>query len=689
MDLAHLNPPQREAVEHVDGPLLILAGAGSGKTRVITHRVARLLELGIPPDSIVALSFTNKAAGEMRSRLVKMVGKRTAGELALATFHSLGSRMMREDPDGFGVPERFTILDQGDVYGLVRALLHQHGVHGPGSDRRYDLGAVVQRISLWKNDFLDPQAATKAQKDEYDEVAAVIFPEYQDRLRALGAVDFDDLVCHVADVLARDEALRARWQARFAFLMVDEYQDTNRAQFQLIKQLCGDKENLCVVGDDDQAIYGWRGAKVENILSFDVHFPDAKIVRLEANYRSRPAILSCANALIQNNELRHDKELRANRPEGENVTLVTCQDDAQETKWLGQRIHNLIFERKIPGSEIAVLYRSARQAKAVEENLQEHGIAYQVLGGQAFYDKKQVRDVLAYLTLLLRPGDEPALRRTLDVPPRGIGRRTVEQLGSFAKAHKIRMIDAVHRHAEVDGIASRPQRALADFSQLIHNTTRRIRADNGVAEPLRELLSTIKFKDNILKETGSGEATRQRWGNVEGFIDSVGRFSDKHDLGKHAKWNEYLNSLRLDNRKEDESQQPQELVTLATLHSAKGLEWSQVFMIGCEEGTMPHKRVTSPRASDAIEGDLEEERRLFYVGMTRARDDLFLMRAAIRVDRGRESPTQPSRFLAELPPEHSQRYDVQQEEQLDHHQMMAMADDFLSRLAAQQEPDPA
>ncbi|TPV93073.1 MAG: hypothetical protein B7733_22425 [Myxococcales bacterium FL481] len=693
MDLSHLNPAQREAAEHVDGPLLILAGAGSGKTRVITHRVARLVDLGVPPDHIVALSFTNKAADEMRDRLRKMIGRRVAKELVLATFHSLGAKILREDPKSFGVPARFSILDQGDVFGVVRGLLREHGVHGPGNDRRFDIGAIVQRISLWKNEFVAPTDATSQGDDEYDAIAAQVYAPYHDRLRSMGAVDFDDLVCHVAEVLRDNEDVRDRWRSQFSFLMVDEYQDTNSAQFEMLRQLLGPHDNLAVVGDDDQAIYGWRGAKVENILGFDMHFPAAKIVRLEANYRSRPAILSCANAVIRNNRLRHDKSLRPNRPEGENVTVVTCRDGDQETKWLGQKIHKLIHERRVSPSEIAVLYRSARQAAAVEENLQEHGISYRVLGGQAFYDKKQVRDAIAYLALLLHPSDELALRRAIDCPPRGIGRRTIEQLGEFAQANGVRMIDAVHRHREVDGIAAGPSRALSGFSQLVRDARRRVTAQNDVAGALQELFGQIHLRDNILKETGSEEATRQRWGDVQHFVESAGRFAEKHPVSDHKRWSEYLNNLRLDNRKSSsDDETPRDLVTLATMHSAKGLEWSQVFIIGCEEGTMPHKRVSAPRANDAIAGDLEEERRLFYVGLTRARDDLFLLRAASRVERGREVPTVPSRFLEELPEEHTYKYDVQNEEQLDHDQMMAMAGDLLSRLEeaarASEEEDP-
>ncbi|MCA9711592.1 MAG: UvrD-helicase domain-containing protein, partial [Myxococcales bacterium] len=412
MDLSHLNPSQRAAVEHVDGPLLVLAGAGSGKTRVITHRVAYLLELGVVPERIVALSFTNKAAGEMRERLARMVGLDVANALSMGTFHSLGAWMMREDPTTFGLPgPRFSILDQGDVYGVVRSLLREHGHHGAGADRRFDLGAVVQRLSLWKNDFVTPDDLERLVVDEYDVVTASIYEAYEERLQSLGAVDFDDLVCRIAHVLRHDAAARDRWQGRFDYVMVDEYQDTNGAQLHLLRQLVRPPHNLAVVGDDDQAIYGWRGAKVENILCFDEHYPGATVIKLQENYRSRAPILRAANAVVRNNAARHDKELVITRGEGPAVQLVVAADGAQEAGWIGKKIRRMAVDEGIDASEIAVLYRSALQAKPIEEELQQHGVRYRVLGGQSMYDKKEVKDAQAYLKVLVMPRDELALRR--------------------------------------------------------------------------------------------------------------------------------------------------------------------------------------------------------------------------------------------------------------------------------------
>lgn len=692
MDLSLLNPAQREAVLHTEGPLLVLAGAGSGKTRVITHRIVHLLEKGVEPEAIVALSFTNKAADEMRERLAKLVGKKKAERLVLGTFHSLGSWMMREDPKGFDVPKRFQILDQGDVYGVIRNLLRELGYHGPATKRRFDLGAVVQRISLWKNEFYTAdQVGTlvdQGPSTDYDEVAAALYEPYEDRLRSLAAVDFDDLVCRVAMRLCDHPEVRARWQARFRYLLVDEYQDTNTAQFQLLLQLLGPQRNLCVVGDDDQAIYGWRGAKVANILGFDVYFRDAKVVKLEANYRSLPPITTCANAVIGHNTSRHDKQLIPKRRGGERVSLVVLRDGPSEAKWVADKVLELIRD-KVPPEEIAILYRSTRLSRTVEQCLQEHGIASRVLGGQPFYDRKEVKDATAYLKLLTMPGDEIAVRRALDTPHKGIGRKTVDRLGQWAEQQGKRMIDAVHHVDEIEGIGAKQKHALEHFSQQIRHATARAHA-GSVADALRGLLGEINLRDNVLKDTGSGEAAQTRWESVEFLLGSVERYEQRawdqkgskdNPEGK-PKWRDYLGNLDL--KKKDEEQGATGQVTLSTFHSAKGLEWTHVFIIGVEEGTMPHKRVEAPRLSDAISGDIEEERRLFYVGITRARDRLWLTRASTKIDRGRELEVKPSRFLDELPDDPSvvELYDAREQEKLTTETMEELASAFMSQLQA-------
>ncbi len=686
MDLSGLNSDQRAAVTHTEGPLLVLAGAGSGKTRVITHRVVHLLERGVPAESIVALSFTNKAADEMRERLHRMVGK-WADALVLGTFHSLGAAMMREQPDQFGVPRKFSILDQSDVYGVARTVLRDLGYIGAGAERRFDLGAIVQRISLWKNEFIGPAEALNLDHEtDYDEVAAAAYAPYEERLRTLGSVDFDDLICRVAHVLEDDAAALAYWQAKFHYLMVDEFQDTNRAQFEMVRRLASKRENLCVVGDDDQAIYGWRGAKVTYILGFDMYFKrpdDVKTIKLEQNYRSFAPILRCANGLITNNRTRHDKQLVPQRRGGEPVQIVVAADGDQETRWVGKKIYRLINEEGTRPEDIAVLYRSSRQCDAVEALLQEHGLAYRVLGGQAFYDKKQVKDVLAYLKAIVAPQDDLAIRRALDVPSRGVGLKTVEYLTDFARRHNLSLMEAIHRSADIPELPGRAAPALAQFSGLIKRAQAHYYASGSGLGALRSLVDNVGLKEAMLRENGGSEAAAAKWDSVEWMYESLGRFEQRAKTKGRPRWNDFFQAMNQDNKQDEPDAAGRGKVTLATMHSAKGLEWPHVFIIGCEEGTMPHKRVAAPRISDAIAGDIEEERRLFYVGITRARDHLYLLRAATRLERGAEVPRKPSRFLEELPESDYKVYEIAREERLTGQDVQSMADAFLARLGAQ------
>ena len=680
MDLSGLNPDQRKAVTHTEGPLLVLAGAGSGKTRVITHRIVYLLERGEPAESIVALSFTNKAADEMRERLHKMVGK-AADALVLGTFHSLGAAMMREQPDQFGVPKRFSILDQGDVYGIVRGVLRELGYQGAGADRRFDLGAIVQRISLWKNEFITPADSLELDHEtDYDEVAAACYAPYEERLKTLGSVDFDDLICRIAHVLEADKQARVYWQAKFKYLMVDEYQDTNRAQFEMVRRLAGARENLCVVGDDDQAIYGWRGAKVANILGFDLIFTRAETIKLEQNYRSYAPILRCANELIGNNRTRHDKKLVPQRRGGEKVQMVVASDGDQENRWVGKKIYNLI-QQGVKPEEIAVLYRSSRQCDPVEALLQEHGIAYRVLGGQAFYDKKQVKDVLAYFKMIVAPQDDLAARRAVDVPSRGVGLKSLEHLTEFARRHNLSLMEAMHRSAEIPELPARSAPAIAQFSALIKRAQAHYYASGSGLGALRSLVDNVGLKEAMLREGGGSEAAAAKWDSVEWMYESLERFEQRaRAKGGRPRWQEFFQAMNQDNKQDEPEAGGRGQVTLATLHSAKGLEWRHVFLIGVEEGTMPHKRVAAPRISDAIAGDIEEERRLFYVGITRARDQLYITRAAMRLERGAEVPRKPSRFIEELSAPDMQIYEISREEQLSGADVQSMTDAFLARL---------
>jgi DNA helicase-2/ATP-dependent DNA helicase PcrA len=689
MDLGRLNENQRAAVRCTEGPLLVLAGAGSGKTRVITSRIAYMIERGVKPSSIVALSFTNKAADEMRARLKPMVGK-LAGEIVLGTFHRLGVRMMRERPSDFEVPTKFSILDQGDVYGLIRSVLRDEGIHYPGGERRFDPGAIVQRISLWKNEFITPAEASCPDRHEsdYDEIAAMVYGPYEDRLATLGAVDFDDLVCRIARTLASDELAREYWRARFHYVLVDEYQDTNRAQFEVLRQLVGARQNLCVVGDDDQAVYGWRGAKVANILGFDVFFPSTRVIKLEENYRSLTPILECANAVIINNESRHDKVLLPQRGGGEPVVEVVAEDGPQESAWVVGKIRKMVVDEGVPGHAIAVLYRSTRQMRTIEASLQEEGLRYRVLGGQAFYDKKLVKDALAYLKVLLAPHDELAVRRSLDVPSRGVGRKTLERLLAHASSHRRSLMEVIHHADQVEGVGARALAGLRGYSEVIRRGQARVRAGSMAAVALRELIDAIRMRDHVTREVGSETAAAHRWSEIERLFTRVERFEERARTAKggarRPRWNEFFGSMSMDKKNDESEDAGHGQITLATMHSAKGLEWPSVFIIGCEEGIMPHRRVEAPRISDAVAGDIEEERRLFYVGITRARDRLFLTRAASRTDRGRTVKCLPSRFIEELP-KTVKRYEISKEEAMSAGAVQSMADEFLAKLARRAE----
>ena len=691
MDLSHLNPSQRTAVECIDGPLLVLAGAGSGKTRVITHRIQNLIGLGVPPDRIVGVTFTNKAAGEMRERLAGMVGHQTASEVLLATFHSLGARLLRLDPEGFGLPSsRFSILDQGDVLGIIRSLMREYGHHGAGEDRRFDIPAIAQRIGLWKNAFVpfELEAAERQIIDEYDAVAASIYCAYEDRLRTLGAVDFDDLVCLVARTLNEKPEVKERWQNTFDYLMVDEYQDTNDAQLEFLRQLSRPPHNLCVVGDDDQAIYGWRGAKVENILRFDEMFANTTVVKLEENYRCRTPILHCANVVVAHNKTRHDKTLIPTRGGSEPVKMVVAADGPQESQWVGKKIRSLVVDDGVSPNDIAVLYRSALQAKSIEEELQQHGIQYRVLGGQSVYDKKEVKDAMAYLKTILTPRDELAVRRALETPPRGIGRVSMGRLSNYARENKVSMLEAVHRADRVEGISGRARESLDRFSRMIRSAQIRAREHRDAAAALEYVLDTVNFTDHVKKEIGNDEAASHRLKGVDWLKGSIARYEQRmRQQDKRPRWSEYFGMVTLDNSNSDDKDKEKEAeakrkgqVSLATLHSCKGLEWDYVFIIGIEEGVLPHRRVSAPRASDAIAGDIEEERRLFYVGITRARETLWLCRSTHRVERGKTVPREPSRFIEELPEDGIELYDISSEEELTSDAIGDMAAAFLSQI---------
>ncbi|HEY4238613.1 MAG TPA: UvrD-helicase domain-containing protein [Kofleriaceae bacterium] len=670
VDLNQLNPPQREAAAHMGGPLLILAGAGSGKTRVVTFRIANLLQLGIPPQAICAVTFTNKAAEEMRERVAHLVRDKTASRaLTIGTFHALGLHILRSERKALGMPRGFAIYDQSDQMGALREAMRSLR----DGDRRYDVKAIQSRISLAKNAFVGPeQYQPRNPADEYDCITQEIYPKYQDMLRSCAAFDFDDLIVEPVRLFDRDPEVRARWSGRFRFVMVDEFQDTNRAQLKLVETLVAQHQNLVVVGDDDQSIYSWRGADPTNILRFAELFPGARVVKLEQNYRSTKTVLAAANAVIANNTQRHGKQLWSQHGAGDPIVHAVAATAEDEAKWVAQEICKLHKDGR-PWSDVAVMYRSNIQAKIVEEELRTASVPYVMYGGQQFFERKEVKDVIAYLRVALNPRDELALRRIINYPARGLGPTTIERLAAAAHARHAHLWDALRGvTSSLPGLGEdipldddEPARTAVEIGEIRGNTKNGILelvhvvSELGAAlasggdpvEATRTLIEDIRLYDDLRQAATSMAAAQRRIDNVEGLLGSLKRFAEK-GKGKEQ-LAEYLRMLSLETSEERE--ESGERVILTTLHGAKGLEFPVCFMIGLEEELLPHARTLNPQATDVNDADhatdISEERRLCYVGITRAQRKLYITRAVNRVQRGRSVPRTPSRFLLEIPDE--------------------------------------
>ena len=666
-----LNPAQHAAVQHSEGPLLVLAGAGSGKTRVITSRIARLIGEGIDPKSILAVSFTNKAANELRERMAHIIGKTIADDLWLSTFHSFGVRFLRIEGKRLGFDGKFVILDQSDSLGLVRELMREHA----DCDRSLDAMAVHSRISLWKNAFLSPtQIAIKP--DEYTEAAAAVYEPYEQRLRSMHAVDFDDLVVVPVRLLSEDDSLRDKWRRRFRHVMVDEFQDTNKAQLNLTKLLTNESGNVCVVGDDDQSIYGWRGADVSNILNFEKHFSNATVIKLEDNYRSIAQIITVANAAIANGINKgHQKTLRSARGEGKDVRVAVKHDTAKQAEFVAQEIRNLRNEG-YNERDIAVLYRSNTQARILEEELRAAGVAYRVYGGAQVFDRKEIKDAIAYLRLLSNPRDDLSLRRAINFPPRGIGKTSLGKMETYAKANNMSLLQSLRRAPLIpltDRAAKGAENLIAAFD-LANKVVR----SQGLASAANALFERAGVLSGIASLPE--KEARRRQDNLSFLLRSIDRYEQSERQDKPT-FHQFLNRLALG---EDAPEQKNEVakVTLSSLHSSKGLEFPVVFLIGCVEGVMPHSRTTDPKVTDASPTDVEEERRLFYVGVTRAKDLLYICRPKERTHRGRVVPLTPSRFLQGLPEDAMRPYEGKGQKQLGADEISKMAEALLNKLQA-------
>ena len=635
-----LNDRQCEAVKHTEGPLLITAGAGSGKTKVLTCRIAHLLELGVAPYRILAITFTNKAAKEMKERVTNLVGAQ-ADSIWLSTFHSFCAKLLRFEVDGFhGYTRNFTIYDSSDQLVLVKDCLKKLNL----DDKQFMPRSVLGTISSAKNVLMDAKAFAAKASDFYEQKVADVYALYQEKLRENNAVDFDDLLFLAVRLLQEKEDVREKYQSRFQYILVDEYQDTNHAQYALTKILAARWRNICVVGDADQSIYAWRGADIHNIIDFTRDYPDAASIKLEQNYRSTKTILHAANAVIDNNESRPKKTLWTENPAGNKIIHYQAQTEHDEADYIAGVIYNRHEISHEPYGDMAILFRTNAQSRVLEEKLMRYAIPYTMVGGTKFYDRKEIKDVLAYLRLLYNPEDSLSLTRIINVPKRNIGATTMEHVAAYAEEQGISLFEALSSTDEIP-VTKRARTSLENFAAMIFDLLNDIEG--------KDVLSLI---ETVIKQTGYGdmldkEAEHDPQG--ESRKENVGEFlsvaKDYMDSNPDGNLQDFLENVALVSDVDD-FESSDSKVTLMTLHAAKGLEFPVVFLTGLDEGLFPHSRTLLDPSQ------VEEERRLAYVGITRAERQLYVTNAITRTMYGRISAYMPSRFLAEIPPQLMEDY---------------------------------
>jgi DNA helicase-2/ATP-dependent DNA helicase PcrA len=637
-----LNDAQREAVTHVEGPLLVLAGPGSGKTRVVTHRIGYLIEeAGVPADSILAVTFTNKAAEEMRGRVERLA---PAARVYVATFHRFCARLLRQHAEMVDLDRSFTIVQPQDVTRLVAEIMDSLGldaVHLPPE-------AVANRISLLKNGLVDPETFAAAASDFVERDVARVYPILQERLRSQNSVDFDDLLAYAAAILKDHPDVRARLDAQYRFVLVDEYQDTNLAQYAVARALSVDHPNLCATGDPDQSIYSWRGANLSNILSFEADFPGAKVVRLEQNYRSTPNILAVADALIQHNSDRKHKRLTTHAPAGKPVRVYRHRDDLAEARFVAESIARGVGEGRRSYRDFAVFIRTASLSRTFEQEFRRRGIPFQMIGGVAFFDRREVRDLLAYARLLVNPRDDAAFKRIVNTPPRGVGDTTLARLSAFAGERGLRLAEACGLADQIPGLRKAQRRALVDFRRLLDDLSGAV--DLSPMAALNEILDAVEYKRLLAPQDEDGEGEEEsstgRWDAVDALLQSAhaAQFADP-TLTMAG----YLESMSLasdSDGRDDEADK----ATIMTLHAAKGLEFPVVFLVAFEDRILPHER-------SSREGNEQEERRLAFVAITRAKEELSISYTARRQYGSTWRPAVASPFLLEIPRDLVERRD--------------------------------
>lgn len=633
--LSGLNPRQREAVCHFEGPLLILAGAGSGKTRVLIHRIAHLISgHGVAPRSILAVTFTNKAAKEMQERVARLLGVKGV-DVFVSTFHSLCVRILRQEHRYISRTSSFTIFDATDQIAAVRQCIRELEM----DDRSLSPSAVLGTISNAKNRLLDAAEFTKRASDFWEKQVARVFTKYQEKLAANNAFDFDDLILECVRLFQSEADVLEKYRERFLFIMVDEYQDTNHPQYLLVRLLADRYRNICVVGDDDQSIYRWRGADIRNILEFERDYPDARVIKLEQNYRSTRSILECANAVVSRNVSRKPKRLWTDRDLGSAIWWYRAADEKDEARYVISTIEELIISERRNYRDFAILYRTNAQSRTFEEELLNRGIPYQIVGGLRFYQRKEIKDVLAYLRVIDNPHDSISLARIINTPRRGIGAVTLERLTEYARMRGVSIYAAIGDREALSLLGSRAQAALNSFCELLDDL-RSAAAGIGPSEIVKNVLEKTGYMRELMEETDSVEA-EAKIQNLHELVSVTRSFEKSHES---ATLSDFLQEIALlsdiDTYQDDKSG-----VALMTLHSAKGLEFPVVFMVGMDEGVFPYAR------SIYEAGEIEEERRLCYVGITRAMDRLFMVSADCRMLYGSTGVNPPSRFIEELPEE--------------------------------------
>ncbi len=630
-----LNPEQRIAASTTEGPVLVLAGAGTGKTRVITVRIAHLLASGVPPSAILAMTFTNKAAREMRERIGALVGAELAVEITAGTFHAFCARSLREHAEKLGLSRGYAICDASDQLGAIKSVLRDLRV----TDTALHPSKALSKISLLKNKLITAEAALDAASDDTEDLVARTYARYDEHLRRNRALDFDDLLLFMRRLLAEHEDVRAAFQEQYRYVMVDEYQDTNGAQYEIVRHIADGHRNLCVVGDDDQSIYGWRGADVAKILSFDKDYPEAVVVRLETNYRSTDQILEAANRVIACNPNRHEKALRSAKGDGRSPTVQRLDDESEEATWVVHDMLRRLQADQLKPGDIAILFRTQQQPRPLETALREANLPYILVGGMSFFDRKEVRDVLSYVRLLHNPDDEASLLRIINRPARGVGKGSIDKVLAYATERGIGTAEAFTRAAD-EGLLSGP--AANGWRDLAAIMERHRGKDPGthLVQHISALLDEVSYRVEVDRTYTDDRTRNDRWNGVLEVLDLAENYVSRYAKPTLSDFLERVALAGTDDSTSEQADQRQ-AVTLMTLHAAKGLEFPFVYLVGAEEGLLPHLR--------SVEEDtVEEERRLMYVGITRAEERLVITYAGSRARWGTRYESMPSRFLFEL-----------------------------------------